>query len=1079
MMIGTGGSEFIISTGTGSEEYPINGTGVPPVRGDLVISPGEVITLTGSHDYSSASLGSGSVVTIDNCDMTVSGGADGSAIFSGSPSVLLIRNSTIRVFGSDGSGLVSSEGSPAVFDITSSGPISIEYSMVYLMGGKGYETSERGAYFERDLGGGMFAGGNASMMISPGNGRSLVVKESTLRVEGGAGGDAPSGEDVTSDATGRSGGYTIGGDVSGFVGSGGQSSLEVEADSSGILIGGTEITVIGGNGGDAGHAGSVIWSGDAGYNVQTPAGGYTSGGLDGGDIISPGTVSGNVGCGGNASIAVDAVSLTLISSFVNSRGGSGGDAGNGGNCRAVGGTGDSITRTNGGGGGGGYAGGLSGGVSGDRGGDVLGRVGSGGSASVSIRAVEGLTYCDSYIQTVRNFGGQQGIGGSGGGYDGTTSFDGGGGGGGGYSGGAGGPARTTTPVPTGGRGGDIGPLVGGGGSNSLSIESPHFMASGLFRIRVDGGTPGMILSGMDGENGEVGAEFGKMGGPGGSGSQGSIISGERYWSFPPPSPLMNDPRDGSVVSDPGLTFNWNEAVSDHWGTGAVTYDFRLLSGPDAESVVQEISTDDTGTQLNEDPGDGIWFWTVRCGNSTAVSNWSVPASVVIDRSPPSIEGPECRTWVPASDPSILIGLSDDLSGIDPSGSWFRYGVAGEGLSGWCPMDIVENDQDSFGRIVLPPEEGSYEVWSKISDLAGNGPTIAGPFTIDVDGTAPVISGISPSRWTTGERGIEFEAEESGSGLSGTGEIIIHDLDANISSMLEPLGGNVYRMSGISDLPEGAHSMTVVVSDIAGNTAESGPVALLIDGSDPVVVLKTPVHGSWLNTSFPVVEGSVGDPLSGICSIFYTISNEGGTVVINRSLSPEDSGSFSAEVSQDLPDGLYELWIGCSDDAGNAVLIGPTGFGIDTVDPSVEILGAEARPSGNVVDIEFSSPEELSGIEFDIVEILMPSVDGWEKSSVLRFDGGGRTGSEERSVSVPADSSLTAVYFRMHSADRANNSSPSSPVRRVDLPGSEPTIDVACGEVIGPEDEIEITLTDPSNIDPESIQYRIEEGNSSG
>jgi hypothetical protein len=224
------------------------------------------------------------------------------------------------------------------------------------------------------------AGGNASVFLGSTSTLLTTVKSLTVKLQGGNGGRAANAQHPNTGSAGsKGGGYSDGGDVSGYVGSGGMTGVSFAGMET--KINGLTVTATSGNGGRAGDGGGL----PADYNSQYGSGGgggYSGG--DGGPFSSSynappgqpgGKVSGNIGTGGDSIYEFTGSSLTVSGIDITASGGNGGAAGNGG----------SGSYYNGGGGGG-YGGGSGCGMGPYSGtmitggsGTVSGRVGAGGS----------------------------------------------------------------------------------------------------------------------------------------------------------------------------------------------------------------------------------------------------------------------------------------------------------------------------------------------------------------------------------------------------------------------------------------------------------------------------------------------------------------------------------------------------------------------------------------------------------------------------------------------------------------------------------------------------------------------------
>jgi hypothetical protein len=302
-------------------------------------------------------------------------------------------------------------------------------------GGGGY-TGGRGTY-DNDI---AHWGGKVSGNVGRGGGVSASIvareyfqKSSVVSLVGGDGGDAGAGGDGGSVAGGGGGGYSgggggnqlsmpgaNGGGVSGDVGSGGDAVLDLDASWPSKMFD-SQLTVRGGDGGNAGDGGSALSLGPGAVRGGAGGGGYSGGGGGGagtGDSLTRGSDGGGGGTltqrvahGGAAQAQLTVPDISILTSTLVAQGGEGGAGGvAGGSARGVG-----IEDWLVGGGGGSYSSGGGGGAGvihqafasgeGGPGGIVRGQVGDGGRASMAINSTNGTITSSSNIESVPGPGG--------------------------------------------------------------------------------------------------------------------------------------------------------------------------------------------------------------------------------------------------------------------------------------------------------------------------------------------------------------------------------------------------------------------------------------------------------------------------------------------------------------------------------------------------------------------------------------------------------------------------------------------------------------------------------------------------
>jgi hypothetical protein len=491
----------------------VSGTGTLVIEtsleaSQLILEPGSSLEITGG------------TLTITDSD------TPGARIFiSGSvDNFKMTQGAKIIMIGSTGSSSVNqSAGGDVDFNIIVRSSLVLDNSEINLEGGKGYSKPTPGADAKFDLMNYQYAGGNATVVLELSPTCTQSFQSSTINVLGGTGGKASDGESASLISFGKGGGYTNGGSVGGYVGSGGSAALKINYHQA-LDFDEMNITVLGGTGGKSGD-GSYLTTEYGGGG-----GGYTGG--DGGQYIFAepekahgkpgGNVSGYVGTGGNASFEIlTNSSIDFQDSSIAVHGGFGGDAGPHKSASMqvlMGGMGS--FGYGGGGGGGGYTNpGAPILTKGGSGGNVSGHAGSGGSADILLDAKGYLTLVDSSFNLSGGRGGRAG--------NGTQGKEGGGGGGGFGGGGGGGGAllNSVNVTSIGGSGGDVSGNVGTGGDSNLMLISSFDIRLWTSTLLSQGGSGSAAGAGAPVNTIDAGGGGGGYGGGGGGGKNGEWTGG--------------------------------------------------------------------------------------------------------------------------------------------------------------------------------------------------------------------------------------------------------------------------------------------------------------------------------------------------------------------------------------------------------------------------------------------------------------------------------------------------------------------------------------------------------------------------
>ncbi len=210
--------------------------------------------------------------------------------------------------------------------------------------------------------------------------------------------------------------------------------------------------------------------------------------------------------------------------------------------------------------------------------------------------------------------------------------------------------------------------------------------------------------------------------------------------------------------------------------------------------------------------------------------------------------PTDGSWLNDQQEDMSIMADDAVSGLDLKTAEYRVYYSSVGVVGeWMDVYGLEALEDGT-RLVAPiPDEeafGLYVQW-KISDLAGS-TTVSEPFTFSKDLSPPIIEP-SKSSLTAGPGEIVFECfmEDTLSWLNlSTVEFQLERAGSPEDTPWISLNLNGFRISAspsISIVPgfEGYGYARWRVMDRAGNSVESDPITILVDGTLPQFTDFTP------------------------------------------------------------------------------------------------------------------------------------------------------------------------------------------------------------------------------------------------
>ncbi len=327
--------------------------------------------------------------------------------------------------------------------------------------------------------------------------------------------------------------------------------------------------------------------------------------------------------------------------------------------------------------------------------------------------------------------------------------------------------------------------------------------------------------------------------------------------------------------------------------------------------------------------DGVYAFSARAIDAAGNVGPSSPVFLLtVDGTPPA--APSALTLAPADDTGLLgDGITSvrrpRLKGTAEPGARVQVLDAG---GAEVAVAIAAADGTFIAQPTLPLADSLVILRPRATDAAGN----VGPFGpalfLTIDTTPP----IAPSAMTllpADDTGVVGDGNTAvrrphliGTAEPGASVQVLDTSGAGIASAVA--GGNGRFSAQVNTaLADGLYQLTARATDAAGNVGPSGPtLSLTIDGTPPIAP-------SALLILATDDSGVIGDGITSIRRPRLTgtaepgstvqILDAGGTVVGVATVGGD--GTFSAQPTRPLGDGLYRLAARATDAAGN---LGPTG-----------------------------------------------------------------------------------------------------------------------------------------------------------
>jgi GTP:adenosylcobinamide-phosphate guanylyltransferase len=390
-----------------------------------------------------------------------------------------------------------------------------------------------------------------------------------------------------------------------------------------------------------------------------------------------------------------------------------------------------------------------------------------------------------------------------------------------------------------------------------------------------------------------------------------------------------------------------------------------------------------------------------------------------------------------------------FSGTAPAGSAISLydgtvkvgsGVA-DGLGNWQAVNVLLGN-------------GQHSLTAVVTDIAGNQSAPSAALQVTVDRERPQVLALkldsaSDTGANTGD-GVTSNAAPLVTGTTEAGAtVVLSDGQTQIGTAVADAQGN--WSIATAPFTDGAHTLTVKITDVAGNTAaQSGALLVTIDTKAPLVT-GTPLLATQSDSGLSHADGitSVAAPqLSGSAEAGATVALFDGEQQVGSAVA-NAQGAWSTTTST-LADGVHNLTVKAIDAAGNVSPASPAlVLTIDSLAPD-----APSRP-----DLLAGSDSGSSDSD-DITNVTLPVLTGSAEAGarVSLYDGDTLVGSGVADaagnwqIGVTAALSNGAHSLTAQATDTAGNASAKSPALDITvdtrLPVTPTDLDLNAGSDLG-------------------------------
>ncbi|WP_186467467.1 Ig-like domain-containing protein, partial [Bradyrhizobium stylosanthis] len=450
------------------------------------------------------------------------------------------------------------------------------------------------------------------------------------------------------------------------------------------------------------------------------------------------------------------------------------------------------------------------------------------------------------------------------------------------------------------------------------------------------------------------------------------------------------------------------------------FDLSLTGTSDANatSVAYEVSIDGGNTwastsSAQSDLADGSYQFRATITDAAGNTATSNTIAVVVDNTAP-VAGTLAFSGLDdtgsANTPAVTKDGSFDLSltgTSDTNSTSVAYEVSTDGGTTWGSTSSAQSDL----------ADGSYQFRATVTDAAGNNAT-SNTISVVVDNTAPTAGTLAFSGLDdTGSANAPAVTKDGSFDLSLTGSS-----DANATSVAYEVstdGGTTWAATTAAqdNLADGSYQFRATVTDVAGNSAISNTISVVVDNTAPVAgTLAFSGLDDTGSADTPAVtkDGSFDLSLTGTSdtnstSVAYEVSADGGT-----------TWAATTSAQSDLADGSYQFRATVTDAAGNSATSNTISVVVDNTAPTAGTLafsGLDDTGSTN-------TPAVTKDGSFDLSLTGTSDTNSTSVAYGVSTDGGTTWAATNSAQSDLADGSY---QFRATVTDAAGNSATSNTI----------------------------------------------------
>ncbi|MBC7083502.1 MAG: Ig-like domain-containing protein [Firmicutes bacterium] len=388
-------------------------------------------------------------------------------------------------------------------------------------------------------------------------------------------------------------------------------------------------------------------------------------------------------------------------------------------------------------------------------------------------------------------------------------------------------------------------------------------------------------------------------------SIGSLTPGDGSWQ------TTDTPTISAVFTEDGSGINAATIVMKVDGNTVLhTYD----AGTKTVSYTPSTALGQGSHTVTVDVSDNV-------GNAATQASWTFSVDTVA----PVFSDGTPDEWTTTKTPDVTVTLTEETSGLDT----FTFVVEDSGSNPVSGSGTWDGNVYTWVPDADLTEDETYTVTVNGDDVAGNSAD-AYSWSFTVDTIAPVIDNGSPTGWQNmKDLTLSAAFTEAGSGINtatGTMEVDGVPVEAIVTG-----AGITYDAT---DLGEGLHTVTVNVSDVAGNPATEYEWTFSVDTVAPVLGSQNP--DPWTDELQPDITFTAVEDGSGLdeTTFSFSVVDSGGTTVGGSGTWADLTYTWNPDADL-TPGETYTVTARISDIAGNTSNLLTWDFTVDTSGPTID------------------------------------------------------------------------------------------------------------------------------------------------